>query len=272
MPRISIIPAQSQLNQELFKTPVLDSTMSVHSRRAALGLAAFSFSVRLKAERPPASEGEDKDLMGPALSQGAGLLQGEEQSCVHNRNWLTLDQAERLISAPDQSKIRGRRDRAVLAVMVNCGLRRREVSELEIEEIQQCGEHWAIIDMKSKRKRVRTVPLPACTKLAIDHWTDAAQIKAGNVFRPMNHRGDVLDAALPPQNVLVLVSHYGKQIGVAHLTPNDLRRTFAKLAHEGNAPLAKIQVFLGHASIQTTARYLGVRQDLRNALMPPGVS
>ena len=49
------------------------------------------------------------------------------------------------------------------------------------------------------------------------------------------------------------------------LPPHDLRRTFAKLAHQGRVPLEQIQLSLGHASIQTTERYLGVRQDLHDA-------
>jgi integrase len=44
--------------------------------------------------------------------------------------------------------------------------------------------------------------------------------------------------------------------------PHDLRRTFAKLAYKGGAKLDEIQLSLGHASIQTTERYLGVQQDL----------
>jgi integrase len=52
---------------------------------------------------------------------------------------------------------------------------------------------------------------------------------------------------------------------MSKLAPHDLRRTFAKLAHKGRAPLEQIQLSLGHASIQTTERYLGVRQDLQDA-------
>jgi site-specific recombinase XerD len=54
--------------------------------------------------------------------------------------------------------------------------------------------------------------------------------------------------------------HCGLQVA-----PHDLRRSFAKLAHKGKAALEQIQLSLGHASIQTTERYLGVRQDLTDA-------
>jgi integrase len=49
------------------------------------------------------------------------------------------------------------------------------------------------------------------------------------------------------------------------LAPHDLRRSYAKLAHKGRAALEQIQLSLGHASIVTTERYLGVRQDLIDA-------
>ena len=49
------------------------------------------------------------------------------------------------------------------------------------------------------------------------------------------------------------------------LAPHDLRRTFAKLARGGHAPLEQIQLALGHQSIQTTQRYLGSELDLADA-------
>lgn len=49
------------------------------------------------------------------------------------------------------------------------------------------------------------------------------------------------------------------------LSAHDLRRTFAKLAHKGGAGLDQIQLSLGHASIKTTERYLGITQDLTDA-------
>jgi integrase len=62
-----------------------------------------------------------------------------------------------------------------------------------------------------------------------------------------------------------VVRLYGERIGVSELAPHDLRRTFAKLAHRGRAALEQIQMSLGHASVLTTERYLGVRQDLTDA-------
>ena len=69
---------------------------------------------------------------------------------------------------------------------------------------------------------------------------------------------------LGAQSIFETVAGYGDRIGV-RITPHDLRRTFSKLAHQGRAPLEQIQITLGHASIQTTERYLGLRQNLHDA-------
>ena len=53
-------------------------------------------------------------------------------------------------------------------------------------------------------------------------------------------------------------------LGLA-FAPHDLRRTFAKLAHRGQAPVEQIPLSLGHASLKTTEHYLGVQQDLIDA-------
>ena len=60
------------------------------------------------------------------------------------------------------------------------------------------------------------------------------------------------------------INGYARRLGV-EVAPHDLRRTFAKLAHRGGAPIEQIQLTLGHASVQTTERYLGVQQDLTDA-------
>src|ERR1700674_3769864 len=61
-----------------------------------------------------------------------------------------------------------------------------------------------------------------------------------------------------------VVTTYARPLGWG-LAPHDLRRTFAKLARNGQAPLEQIQLALGHQNIQTTQRYIGSELDLANA-------
>src|SRR5205807_419629 len=73
----------------------------------------------------------------------------------------------------------------LLAVLVGCGLRRGEASALTFDDVQQRDGRWCLVDVEGKGNRVRTVPMPAWTKTAIDVWSDAARLSSGRVFRPM---------------------------------------------------------------------------------------
>src|SRR5271154_2364547 len=57
-----------------------------------------------------------------------------------------------------------------------------------------------------------------------------------------------------------------RQAGIANLAPHDLRRTCARLCHDCSGELEQIRFLLGHASVQTTERYIGSKQKLQNAV------
>lgn len=134
-----------------------------------------------------------------------------------------------------------------------------------LERIQQRDARWVIVDMKGKGGRVRTVPMPSWTKVAIDDWTVVAGFSSGRVFRPVNKRGRLCGEGITAQSIFEAVKKCAAEIGVKKIAPHDLRRTFAKLAHKGRAALERIQLSVGHQSIQTTERYLGVQQNLTDA-------
>ncbi len=143
------------------------------------GLAAATVNVRLTAVRRLAAEAADNGLLAPDLAAGISRVKGIKQQGTRTGNWLTVDQAELLINAPDTTKLKGKRDRALLAVLIGCGLRRSEVSELRLDQVQQRDSRWAIVDMHGKGNRMRTVPMPSWTKAAVDLWVDAAASAVG---------------------------------------------------------------------------------------------
>ena len=108
------------------------------------------------------------------------------------------------------------------------------------------------------------VPIPSWTKAAVDQWAAAAGLAGGRIFRPVNKGGRVEGDGMTPQAIYDVVAGHVAAAGLT-AAAHDLRRTYAKLAHKGGAPLDQIQLSLGHASIQTTERYLGVDQDLTYA-------
>ena len=75
----------------------------------------------------------------------------------------------------------------------------------------------------------------------------------------------ILRGRLGEKVVWQLIKPYAEAAGVPGIAPHDLRRTCAKLCRAGGGELEQIQLLLGHASVQTTERYLGTKQDLVNA-------
>ena len=108
---------------------------------------------------------------------------------VRAGNWLSLKQAQALLNAPDITTKKGLRDRAIIAVLLGCALRRSEVAALTMNHVQQRDGRWCIVDLYGKHGRVRTVPMPVWVEVAIDAWTAPAGVVDGYVFRPVN-RGD----------------------------------------------------------------------------------
>src|SRR5215813_13288453 len=94
-----------------------------------------------------------------------------------------MEQAHDLLAQPEISSMEGRRDRAILAVLLGCALRRSELAALECGHIQQRDGRWVFIDLVGKGKRIRTVPIPPFVKVAIDAWTAAAGLSEGPSFR-----------------------------------------------------------------------------------------
>jgi site-specific recombinase XerD len=231
----------------------------------ASGLSPSAVNLQMTAVRRLAAEGADNGLLAPELASGIGRVKGIRREGLRLGNWLTLAQAEQFLHAPAPATVKGKRDRALLAVLLGTGLRREEAAALTFEQIQQREGRWVIVDLRGKGGRVRSVPMPSGAKAALDIWTAAVGLTAGRVFRPVNKGGRVSGDGMTAQAIFNTVKHYAEETGLESIAPHDLRRSFAKLAHKGKASLEQIQLSLGHASVQTTERYLGVQQDLHDA-------
>ena len=226
--------------------------------------APSTINQRLSAIRKLAREAADNELISEPQANGIGKVKGIPARGVRTGNWLTLDQAQRLINAPDITRLKGLRDRAILAVMIGAGLRRSEIVKLQLEDLQQRDGRWVLPDLMGKGGRVRTIPLPNWAKQAIDEWITAAALTNGHVFRPINKGDNLSGDYMSSQAVQNIVKEYADYLGYS-LSAHDLRRTFAQLARKANAPIDQIQLTLGHASVQTTERSLGTKQDLTSA-------
>ena len=167
-----------------------------------------------------------------------------------------------LLETADGEDLRSLRDLAMISVLLGCGLRRAELSSLEVDDRQIRQGHWAIVDMVGKGGHIRTVPMPLWVKAAVDHWMSSAMVKAGRVFRAVIRHGTPWGKGISENVIWYVVRRCAERMQLDHLAPHDLRRTCAKLCHVNGGELEQIQFLLGHVSVLTTERYLGCKQNL----------
>jgi site-specific recombinase XerD len=115
-----------------------------------LQLAPSTINQLLAAVRRLAYEASDAGLLSLDLAAGIKPVKGGKQVGVRLGNWLTAEQGRALVEAPSVETLRGKRDRAILAVLLGCGLRRSELVHLKLEDVQQREGHWAIVDLVGK--------------------------------------------------------------------------------------------------------------------------
>ncbi len=291
------LPTVPELEQS--KTAVLNSLASVHSRRAyehaiddfiawycseaRLGfnrvvmlryrsflerrsLSSATINLHLSAIRRLAEEPAESGLLSAELAIEVRRVKGVKRLGRRIGNWLTGDQAQALLTAISVRTLRGRRDAALVGLLLGCGLRRSEAVSLRLDQLQRREDHWVIVDLVGKAGRLRTVPVPDWCKDLIDVWLRDSQVTDGKVFRRIAKHGAELGGGVTTDVVWYAVRRYAKKIGIDHLAPHDLRRTCARLCHGAGGELEQIQFLLGHASVQTTERYIGCRQKFREAV------
>jgi hypothetical protein len=120
----------------------------------ARGLGTVSINVRITAVRKLAVEAADNGLLAPELAAGITRVKGVASKGVRMGNWLSVRQAQTLLNTPDITTTKGLRDRAILAVLLGCGLRRSEVAALTVPHVQQRDGRWCIVDLVGKHGRV----------------------------------------------------------------------------------------------------------------------
>jgi site-specific recombinase XerD len=229
-------------------------------------LAPGTINLRLGAVRRLAYEAADCGLLSADLAAGVRRVRGVKKLGVRLGNWLTAEQGHALWQAPDCQRLKGKRDRALLALLLACGLRRHEAVALRLDDLQQREEHWAIVDLVGKGGHIRTVPMPDWVRRELEDWLGAAAIDRGRLFRRVNKFGKAWGDGITEKAVWDIVKESARIVGVAKLAPHDLRRTCARLCHASGGELEQIQFLLGHVSVQTTERYLGCKQRIRSAV------
>lgn len=176
---------------------------------------------------------------------------------------LSNDQARKLLEAPSDSTLKGKRDRAILAILLYQGLRREELCVLRVKDYQR-RSGVMMLHVHGKRKKERFIPVEPKTQRMLAEYLDAAGHGSeldGALFRPIknNRTGDLSKALNPRSLYRDVVIYYAKKVGITVDTHgfcvHSLRATAATNALENRADIAKVQEWLGHANISTTRLY-----------------
>ena len=244
------------------RTVVLRYRIHLESRNLAPG----TINVRLAAVRRLAYEAADAGLLSPELAASIRRVRGVKKLGVRLGNWLSIKEARDLWQSPDAETLKGKRDRAIIAVLLGCGLRRRELADLSFDHLRRREDRWAIVDLVGKGGHVRTVPVPDWVKQFLDEWLTAARITSGKLFRCVCRSGTVWGDGMTEKVVWHVVKMHAEKLEMPKLAPHDLRRSCARFCHAAGGELEQIQFLLGHVSIQTTERYLGCKQRFREAV------
>jgi len=154
----------------------------------------------------------------------------------------------------------GKRDRAILAVLLFHALRREEVCKLRVRDLQK-REGLPHFFVRGKGGKVRFVPVDPGTQLRIREYLAVAghgDDYSGPMFRPTqnNATGD-LQKPLSTEMIAVLVRRYSTKAGIGEhgIAPHSLRATAGTNALEGGADLNEVRRWMGHANVSTTTLY-----------------
>jgi len=175
---------------------------------------------------------------------------------------LTVDEAQRLLDAPDAAKPAGQRDRAILELLYGSGLRVSELTGLDVDDLDL---EEGSVRVLGKGGKEREVPVGRFGREALETYL----VRARPVYSTGHERGALFlnqrGGRLSRQSCDRMVRVASRAASIdRHVSLHTLRHSFATHLLEGGADVRVVQELLGHASVATTQIYtLVTREHLR---------
>jgi len=246
---------QPELNKALINRYV----KSLRGRK----LSSSTINQKLSAIRKLATEAEDNNLIDSRIANGVRAVKGVPFRGRRTGNWLTKEEAQRWLNAPDTKTLKGVRDRALLEMLYATGLRVSELSKLTISSVDI---DRGIARLHGKGSRERIVPVGASALAWLTKYLRESAARREELIpaktatakskQPLflTSRGQ----AITREWVWSLVKRYAKQAGVEQVSPHTFRHSFATHLLEHGADTRSVQTLLGHADVTTTQIYTHV--------------
>jgi integrase/recombinase XerC len=174
-------------------------------------------------------------------------------------DFLSVEEARRLVEAPDSTTPWGQRDRALLEMLYASGLRVSEVVGLDTNRVDLENRQLDVFGKGSKERMVLMgKPAAAALKKYLKEGRPHLCSKEGTPALFINRYGK----RLAPRRVQYLIDEYARKIGLMkRIHPHMLRHTFATHLLDGSADLRVVQELLGHANLTSTEIYTHVTQS-----------
>ena len=219
-------------------------------------MAAIRYAHRL-AEMPDPTDSERAKAVLRGIRREMGVAPNQKAPATADRV------AAMLAQIPDT--VRGKRDRALLALGMAGAFRRSELVALQVADLDRVPEGLRITIRKSKTDQAgagEVIAILRGSKLrpvrAVQEWLDAAGITAGPVFRSIDRHGKVAEAALTPQSVALVVKQYADAAGLDpdEFSGHSLRSGFLTSAADTGADLLRMMEVSRHKRAETVRGYV----------------
>lgn len=154
----------------------------------------------------------------------------------------------------------GKRDYAVIALLLATGIRRSEVIAITLDDY---NTRTGVLNIQAgKGDKQRTAYLNTESRLIIRQWLTERGSQPGSLFNPITKTGTILNKTLTSQTIYDIIKQRSEQAKIDPVRPHDLRRTFVTQLLDAGVDINTTRQLVGHTDIQTTARY--DCRDLKN--------
>ena len=242
------------LSSKGIKTPQKADLLSYKEHLASAGKKPSTITAYIMAAKQFFKWTEEEGLY-PDIARN---VKGVKVSQEHKKDALTKAQAKRLLQAIDRSTNKGKRDYAIIVLMITGGIREIEISRADIDDVRAFGDHNAIfVQGKGKTEKDEPVILSEATEAAlIDYVRSKAPVRAKDpLFTSTAHRN--AGERLTTKSISRLVKDYLKEAGIdsERITAHSLRHTAATEALKAGATIQEARQFMRHSNINTTLIY-----------------
>lgn len=230
-----------------------DHAVAIRSSLSDGGLAPATVNATLAAVRGVARAAWALDLLSGEDYNRIAAVKGLRSSRLPSGRALTIGEVTALFDACyDDKTAAGRRDAAILALLLGAGLRRAESAALAMSDY---SAESADITVRGKGDKQRSMPLGVTADQALRDWLQVRGDWSGSLLSRVGKNGVIKESGISSQAIYAALVKRGKSARVAHFSPHDLRKTYASGLIDLSGDISTVSRLLGHASIDTTAIY-----------------